>query len=139
VRHALMYKALDYFVLGGNRDWNADVKRLFDDIREKEKENEEALMKSQVKGTTPTLPLNDYTGIYRSELYGTAVVMISEGKLKIDLNNHTIDLPLSHWNYDTFIGALGQYRQYKVLACFTLDSSGKPSSLILGSDYEFRR
>ncbi|HZY81972.1 MAG TPA: serine hydrolase [Cyclobacteriaceae bacterium] len=139
VRHALMYKALDWFALNGTRDWNVDVKKLFDGIKADDKKNEEAFMKSQVKGTRPSLALKEYSGIYQSALYGTALVTVKGDKLQIDLNNHVVEITCSHWNYDTFIGGLGQYQQYKVLASFVLDSSGKPGTLILGGDYEFRR
>jgi CubicO group peptidase (beta-lactamase class C family) len=153
VRHALMYKALDWFALGGTRDWNAEVKQLFNEMHLDDNEQEASFNKSRVMGTMPSLGINEYAGLYSSELYGTVNVTVTGDKLKFDINNPalsanpaltsdacvTLCMTLSHWHYDTFIGGLGQYQQYRVPAAFIIDQRGTSGTLIIGGEYEFKK
>jgi len=45
-------------------------------------------LNARVKGGKPLLPLNDYTGTYENQLYGTITVMTDNNNLKIKFNGH---------------------------------------------------
>lgn len=138
VRHALLYKTLDYFALGGNRDWNAEVYSLFQKIRAGEKLKEQTLKASQVKGTTLSHSLDAFAGTYTSKLYGTAKVSVKGSTLWFDLNDHAYEFGATHWNFDSFEGWSGEFRQYRVPVTFVTDSSGAIQSLKI-YDWTFTR
>jgi hypothetical protein len=139
VRHALLYKTLDHFVLGGTRDWNTEVAKLFDKIKADGEAWDQSVIKSRATNTKPSLPLSEYAGVYTSDLYGTMKISVKENQLVCDINDHAVDLAMSHWHYNTFFSGLGEFRQYRILTDFVLDSSGKVVTVLLGGDFEFRR
>ncbi|AZQ65073.1 serine hydrolase [Flammeovirga pectinis] len=55
------------------------------------------------KDTKPSKNLNEYEGVYFSELNGNITVRINDGKLIIDFEHQkNLNATLSHWHYDTF-------------------------------------
>jgi len=74
----------------------------------KQNENEEAKLKQleeeRIKGTKPSLALEQYTGIYEDEMYGEAEIKLLEGKLNLTLlpAKDLFTTDLEHWHYDTF-------------------------------------
>lgn len=136
VRHALMYKTFDWFALGGNRDWSAEFKVLYDRIREQSKKAEQAFVAKRVSGTKPSLPLADYAGTYTSPLYGKAVVQVVGNQLVCAINN-TLNATLAHWHFDTFYGPYQKVWYGKARAQFILDLSGKAETLVFaGMDFK---
>jgi hypothetical protein len=60
-------------------------------------------MEKRVAGTNPSLPLEKYTGVYNSLIYGKIEVKPENGKLRLYFE-HTPDLSatLEHWHYDVW-------------------------------------
>jgi len=60
-------------------------------------------MEKRVAGTNPSLPLEKYTGVYNSLIYGKIDVKPENGKLRLYFE-HTPDLSatLEHWHYDVW-------------------------------------
>jgi CubicO group peptidase (beta-lactamase class C family) len=130
LRHALMYKALDLFALGGNRDWSTEFLKLYTGLREKGEKAEKDFEAKRVMNTKPSLALADYAGTYTSPLYGTAEITVAGNQLAIDLNKF-IKAHVDHWNYDTFRGWFDEKENGKGNAMFYLGPDGKVKKLDL--------
>ncbi|GAB3908095.1 serine hydrolase [Larkinella knui] len=132
VRHVLLYKTLDWFALGGNRDWNAEFKTLYATLKQNDGKAAKAFLEKRVANTAPSLPLKDYTGTYSSLLYGKAVVTLEDNKLVFNINDNALNATLAHWHFDTFYGPYKKNWYGKALARFSLNTSGKIDSLVFG-------
>ncbi len=102
--HPLRYKTLD--ILLGNEletDWSADVLKL---VQEGEKEDEAQRARAEearVKDSKPTLPLEEYLGTYKCEMYGNAKVYMEDGQMMVHLEPTDIFVgTLTHWQYNTW-------------------------------------
>jgi CubicO group peptidase (beta-lactamase class C family) len=138
VRHALMYKTFDWFALGGDRDWNGEFKVLYTGLKKQQAESEAAFVSRRVANTRTSLPLASYSGTYESELYGKVDVLVEDNELHFRVNGGVWDVTLSHWHYDTFRGAIGNFGEYTTTATFHLDNTGSPSRLEM-ADMAFER
>ncbi|WP_138482043.1 serine hydrolase [Dyadobacter bucti] len=137
VRHVLMYKAIDHFILGGNRDWNKEFKTLYSKLKDEQRKREQELIAKRVPDTSPSLPLAQYAGRYESPLYGEAEVNLSGKQLVCNVNN-VVKATVSHWHYDTFMGPYEKASDNKATARFSLNSSGKVDILFFNG-MEFRK
>lgn len=82
-------------------DWNAVYRGFVEQGELRTTRAEEELQGSRVPDTTPSLPLDSYTGTYENRLSGAAQVRMEDGHLVFDYNaRHAGDL--EHWNYDVF-------------------------------------
>jgi hypothetical protein len=55
----------------------------------------------RVTNTKPSLPIEKYVGLYSSEVYGEARVVLDNGHLKIE-SSLDLNCTLDHWQNDTF-------------------------------------
>jgi CubicO group peptidase (beta-lactamase class C family) len=54
--------------------------------------------------STPSLPLEAYTGTYRDPWYGTIRISLEDGRLKFESDrNEPLQGPLEHFQHDTFV------------------------------------
>ncbi|GAB3262224.1 serine hydrolase [Larkinella harenae] len=137
VRHVLLYKTLDFFALGGNRDWNTEVKTLYTGIREAGKKAVSDFQAKRVLNTKPSLALQAYAGKYTSPLYGKAEVTVVNDQLIFNINDNAMNATLAHWQYDTFYGPFKKAWYGNALARFTLSTSGKVDTLVFsGMDFK---
>ncbi len=138
LRHALMYKALDLFALGGNRDWSTEFLKLYTGLREKGEKAQKDFEAKRVLNTKPSLPLADYAGKYSSPLYGDAEITVSgDNQLAININKF-ISAHVDHWNFDTFRGWFDDKENGKGNAMFYLGADGKVNRVSL-EGMEFTR
>ncbi len=101
--YALMYSILDEFFDKKTKDYSSVYLNY---VKRNEKYNEETLKNrenSRNDNLKPSFGLDDYTGIYRSELYGDANVKKEKNKLILQF----VPAPefvstLEHWQYDIF-------------------------------------
>lgn len=108
------------------RDWNAYylmVDRRSDEKGEAEKEARNA---KRVPDTTPSRPLENYTGEYESPGYGVAKVSLVDGHLVLQWSRMTI--PLTHFHYDIF-NATSEYDDVDEQVTFTLGDDRQVRSL----------
>ncbi|WP_421829730.1 serine hydrolase [Larkinella sp.] len=138
VRHVLLYKTLDFFALGGNRDWNTEFKTLYGNLKEQGKKAARAFQEKRVANTSPSLPLREYAGKYTSPLYGKAEVTLVDNQLIFNINDNALNATLAHWHFDTFYGSYQKAWYGKALARFSLGNSGKVDSLVFGG-MDFRK
>ena len=129
VRHVLLYKTLDWFALGGDRDWNSEFKTLYSKMKETSKKRQEQFVANRVKDSSPSLPLKEYVGKYFSPLYGEAEVSLDGKDFQININD-VLKARLAHWHYDTFYGPFRKAWNGNATARFTLNVAGKVNVLL---------
>jgi CubicO group peptidase (beta-lactamase class C family) len=137
LRHALMYKALDLFALGDNRDWSTDFYKLYSDMWAKGKKAEADFEAKRVLNTKPTFPIETYAGTYSDPLYGNVVITASGNNLKANINNF-MTATFEHWNYDTFRGWMDDKWNGKANATFSIGPDAKIKSVNFDG-LEFRK
>jgi CubicO group peptidase (beta-lactamase class C family) len=82
------------------RDWNAYYLMIDRRSDEKSAADKEARDAKRIPDTTPTRPLENYTGEYENPAYGVAKVNLVDGGLVLQWSRMTI--PLTHFHYDVF-------------------------------------
>ena len=99
---AVTYYALNAFLGEEEKDWSAEM------LKQKEKSAKDDTrildrIKKRVTGTSPSLALEEYSGVYFSEIYGNIVVKNNNGKLRLEFE-HAPDLSasLEHWHFDVW-------------------------------------
>ena len=128
LRHALVFKALDFFELGGNRDWSTEFLHLYDSIKAEGKKREALFTPKQIANTKPSLPLSNYTGHYENELYGFMDIALNDGKLMAVINTK-LKAELEHFHFDTFKAVYANKWYGKDLIVFQLGADGAVSGI----------
>ncbi len=101
IRHALMFKALDQFALGGDRDWSNEFLTLYAQLKIEGEKKEKEFEAKRVLNTDPILSLESYTGKFEDPLYGSIEITVKDGSLDATIN-HLYAGKLAHWNYESF-------------------------------------
>jgi CubicO group peptidase (beta-lactamase class C family) len=88
----------------------------------------------------PALPLLRYTGTYKNDVYGPAVVTEQNGTLRIAMGKRPVNLVLAHWDGNTFRWTAPDIgKSISGFATFDVDASGTPiritSDLFIESTY----
>jgi CubicO group peptidase (beta-lactamase class C family) len=88
-------------------DGLAEVKRLAavkQRIAERDRKDVERREATRQQGTSPSLPLADYTGSYEDDVYGRAEVKLAAEQLHVVLvpSQRRLAGALRHWHHDTF-------------------------------------
>ncbi|HEX8694783.1 MAG TPA: serine hydrolase, partial [Longimicrobium sp.] len=116
VRHALMYRVFDLYLGAPERDWSAELRRLYAAAgRQRES--------VRVTGTRPTLPLARYAGTYADSLYGDLRVRLEGGRLVAALGPRLAGT-LEHRAYDTFAIRWSDAGLGESTVTFSLDARG---------------
>lgn len=127
-RHALMFKAMDMFAVGGDTDWSTEFLILYGGIKEKAIKAEQEQESQRVPNTKPSLTLDAYAGIYEDPLYGSIIISFNNGVLKAS-NIKLGTGNLSHFNFDTFKIEWDRRWMGKTPVQFLLNNIGKVSSI----------
>lgn len=135
---ALMYRVFDSYLGGTQRDWSAEMLKSIKGLEDQAKIAEKKIETDRVKGTTPSLPLQQYAGSYQSDMYGEAKIALEDGKLVTRFGpNFTGDL--EHWHYDTFRVIWRDRMQGKGFISFKLNTQGKVETISIENISEFTR
>jgi CubicO group peptidase (beta-lactamase class C family) len=139
--HILMYKAFDAY-LEGNRqkDWAGDLLKAFKALQEQGKAAAKKQEEARVLNTQPSLPLDKYTGTYKSDLYGEVKITNQGGKLSVRFGPAFVS-ELEHWHYNTFRARFRGAGETKAFVTFGLNAQGKSDDVTLeiAPDYPFKR
>lgn len=127
---ALVLNVLDRAFGGTRTDWNASLLKRGHAFRERL-----TAVPPRVQGTRPNLPLAAYEGSYRGP-HGVVTVRKEGERLLVVYG--TTQVPLDHWQYDTFRGSWGSLFGEQ-LATFSLGQSGKPDRLSITFIGDFQR
>ena len=129
LRHALMYTVFDRYAGKSDRDWSADLLKLYGDTRKRQEQARQRVDSQRAKGTSPSLPLEKYAGTYVDPLRGEIVVSIEGGAMKIRYGNGFVGR-LEHWHYNTFRAVWDADWRGTGLVSFTLSATtGTPASI----------
>ena len=124
---AVSQYVFDCYLGAPTKDWIAEMLKLDEFVRDIPRQQEKADEEKHVKGTKPTLALENYAGEYTDALHGPLVVTAKDGKLSATFHGWTFDL--EHWHYDTFRAADRDKRVPRFLVNFKLDAGGKVAGL----------
>lgn len=100
---AATYQTIDAFMgVNQGKNWSDELLARTNS-REQSDTRISDRIASQIQGTKPSLPLEKYTGTYRSAIYGNIIISLENGKLKMNLE-HSPELSstLKHFHYDVF-------------------------------------
>jgi hypothetical protein len=131
LRHALMYMVFDLWgpTPANGRDWCAELRTLYGDMRARAVAAAKAAEAKRVTGTKPSLPLARYAGTYADSLYGEVTVRTSGDSLRLAVG--TLEGTLEHWQYDTFRIHWDHRWQGTSLVTFVLGRDGAPAQVEL--------
>ena len=104
ISSALMYRFLDAYLGGQERDWAGD--NLAGEKRGKSAfvDRQEKIWEGRVPNTQPSLSLGSYAGTYGGSMYGDATVTLEAGGLVLQfLPSPELVGDLKHLHYDTFV------------------------------------
>ncbi|UCC71472.1 MAG: serine hydrolase [Gemmatimonadota bacterium] len=128
LRHALMFRLFDAYLGEPQRDWSAEMREMYEELAARGEERLAQLEAGRVHGTTPTLPLDEYAGVYAGNPYGSVEVRFEGGSLVME-RSEFLTADLSHWHYDTFRAHWRNRWIDPGLVSFHLGSDGEVASL----------
>ncbi len=139
---ALMYYILDGYFAAEEKDWSTVYYGFYTEGIKREQERMAKAEAERNKESKPSLALKDYTGTYRSDLYGDVQVKLENDKLVL----YFVPTPmfvgdLSHWQYNTFsIKLRNIYSLPQGTVNFVLNDKGKVTEVqidIPNPDFDF--
>ena len=129
LRHALMYTVFDRYAGKSDRDWSADLLKLYGEARERQAQGQARLESQRVQGTSPSLPLDRYAGKYLDPLRGEIVVSADAKGLQVRYGTAFVGR-LEHWHHNTFRAVWEADWRGPGLINFTLAASdGAPAAI----------
>jgi CubicO group peptidase (beta-lactamase class C family) len=133
-RHALLWEVMDTTQGEARRDWNKDMVDLYERRNLEREQKWSETRQKRLTNANPGLPLDAYTGSYRSDVNGDVVVGRSDRRLQ--LRTARVTLELRHWHHDTF---LVEYEPWKLreFATFRIGTDGNVAELnVLGDTFK---
>ena len=100
MRHALLWHVMDAGDSAEKRDWNQDIFDLYESAREESRAEQDELRKSRMRGTKPSLSLDNYAGTFNNDSVGDFSIRRDGRKLILESVN--ISFELAHWHLDMF-------------------------------------
>ena len=99
---AITYYALNAFLGEEEKDWSAEMLEA-----RKKRKNADTRISSRkekrVANTIPSLPIEQYAGKYKSEIYGDIDVKKEDNKLRLYFEHAgALSATLEHWHYDVW-------------------------------------
>jgi len=138
----MMYTTLDFLLGRESKDWNSVALKRHERY-EKHKEKQQAKKDSSRKqDTSPSFPLQEYTGTYNGELYGPVKVSIENGQLKMQMvPSPKFHSTMEHWHYDTFNIKFEEFPSLpRGWVNFIMDQNGKINEMridVPNPDFDF--
>ncbi len=140
--YPLVYKTLDVFLGGEEKDWTAFLLDLTEKRESRDKDAEAKRLENRKPNTSPSLDLEAYTGTYGGELYGEAKVDLVNGELVVQfIPSPMFRGELSHWHFDTFEITFGEFPSLPPGTCtFILNADAEVDEMIIdvpNPDFDF--
>jgi CubicO group peptidase (beta-lactamase class C family) len=104
INSALRYAVLDILLGGKDKDWIAEYAGYKKQSDQMEDNSEKERLAKRVAGTSPSLTLSSYCGLYTDPTYGDAQVEMKGDSLKLTFlpAKETFTSTMEHWHYNTF-------------------------------------
>lgn len=100
--NAITYYTLDKLLGKENKDWSQVYLERINNRPDEDRRITKA-RESRVKGTEPSLPIEKYTGKYKSDIYGVIEVKKEDNKLRVYFEHAPqLSATLRHWHYDVW-------------------------------------
>lgn len=129
VDEAIGFKFFDLYFGGAERDWSRVMLDSVIALRGRALAEERTTEAGRILGTSPTVPLAKYVGVYADSAYGDAEIKEQSGKLTIQFG--VVSGDLEHWHYDTFRIHWNTPVRARSLATFRIASDGVPKALAM--------
>ncbi|MBW3552734.1 MAG: serine hydrolase [Gemmatimonadetes bacterium] len=136
---ALMHRVFDALLGLPERDWSAEYLALNRRSSARSEERREELEASRVKGTRPSLPLEDYAGTYTDSLYGELRIEREGRGLVLRYAEPHYVADLEHWHHDTFRAVWRRPGFGRSFVTFTLDPRARAKAVDLQGFTMFTR
>jgi CubicO group peptidase (beta-lactamase class C family) len=138
-RHAFMYDVVDRFLGSRDKDWNADLLKLYGGLQSQEDARRTQALRARAVKTRPSLALADYAGTYFDPLVGeTQVVLGGDGTLQLAMQPGAT-FKLSHWSYDSFEASDARAPEERFLITFARAADGRIASYTTAGGRVYRR
>jgi CubicO group peptidase (beta-lactamase class C family) len=142
VHAAIANKILDLFVTSKDRDYVAETLQALERYKPMLEGRRQQRENTRVPNTLPSLPLADYTGLYRDTMYGAAEVTEEDGVLRLALlpAPALFSAPLEHFHFDTFRVQFPAPALEFGLVTFRLDAAGQVEAFTIdlpSQDFHF--
>jgi hypothetical protein len=134
ISNAVSNRIMDAYLGGDARDWSALLLERERAGEREERARREAVVRQQVPGTKPSLPLGRYAGTYGGPMYGDVTVAHDDGRLVLRMAPGTdLVADLTHLQFDTFrVDWRREYAWFESgVAQFLLDPAGEVAELKL--------
>jgi CubicO group peptidase (beta-lactamase class C family) len=135
---AITWDIVDRFLVGKpTKDRLTEGLKQWQQIMAAQAAQQKDAESKRVKDTKPSLPLEQYAGTYRDQMYGDVVISVEGGELKVSY--HSTSALLEHWHYNTFRGKGAAGLGAISFATFQIDAAGKASTIDVEGLGSFRR
>ncbi len=135
LRHALIYQVMDMYEGNPRRDWSADVRKLFADMRPRQA----GAPATAQTVKPPTLALDRYAGTYADSVYGDVEITLDNGALHARFGKEVLGT-LEPWQFDTFRAHGAPPEESMVPMSFLSDGRGGIASLrLFGATFTKRK
>lgn len=135
---AIANKAVDIYLGNPDRDWSALMLAATKEAEERAIAERKKRESERVTGTSPSLPLARYAGVYADSMYGDIKVTEESNGLQLQFGpNYTGDL--SHWHFDTFASQPRDPVLERFFVRFVVDAGGKVAALDIDGIATFGR
>ncbi len=124
---AFMYKILDAFLNTKDVDYASQTYEAYQKYYTMLDTQKKMLEENRVKGTSPSLPIDKYSGSYLDDYYGKAEIILENNNLTLSLlpTKALFTGVLTHWHYNTFkIEFADPYLPYGLIN-FELNTNGE--------------
>lgn len=121
---------LDLWIDQPARDWNTLYLNRYRIRMDEALERRRQIDEARIEGTSPTLPMNSYAGIFYHDLYGRAEVRQARGGLELRLwGDGDMIADLEHWHRDTWRVVWRNPALREEFLYFTIGKEGHPDTL----------
>lgn len=135
---AIVYRILDHYLDGPNKDWSQLFLASFRETQERAAARRKEIEDARVTGTRPSLPLAGYAGTYADSAYGEIRITEEDGRLVARAgSNFTADL--EHWHFDVFQAVWRDPVLGRTFFSFRLSPAGKAVAVDVEGLAEFGR
>ncbi|MBN1318598.1 MAG: serine hydrolase [Anaerolineales bacterium] len=138
VLFAIMFTLVDLALELPPNDWLGRSLQLAKMAEEQQEAAWQKIVRSRVRGTSPSLPLDRFAGIYRDDFCGEMPVTVENGRLVIHFGPAS-KADLEHWHYDTFRATWRDPKFAPEFVTFALDKTGNVDTMLVETMARFER